>query len=70
MKNQNNHPVELNPLQQHPAERRQEEEVEQTGHNRTRHLIVSARDPAEEDEVCDEEADAQMEVDAVPGALD
>ncbi len=34
------------------------------------HLVVSARDPAEEDEVCDEETDAQMEVDAGPGSLD
>lgn len=70
MKHQHNHPVELNPLQQHPAERRQEEEMKQAGHNPTPDLIVSAGDPAEEDEVCDEEAHAQMKMNAVSGSLD
>lgn len=34
------------------------------------HRIVSAGDPAEEDEVCDEEAHAQMKMNAVSGPLD
>ncbi len=31
---------------------------------------MSAGDPTEEDQVCDEETDAQMEMNAGPGSLD
>lgn len=91
VKHQDNHSVQLHSLQQHPAERRQEEEVQQPGDDRTSylkekterstklqghrdqhshtHLVVSAGDAAEEDEVGDEEARAQVEVDAVTCSL-
>lgn len=69
LKNLHQHDVELHPLQEHPGESCQEEEVQEGSKDGTGNRLVSAVDADEEEELCHEEADAQVLVNRVAVTL-